>query len=1294
MIRWPDVVMGTIESTVAVPEDWSPPAAFEEYRLLQPLGRGAMGQVYLARDTLLDRLVAVKFIATRVPEDDARRERFQVEARAIARLQHPNVVMIHRVGHVQRQPFLVYEYIRGQPLDRIARPLPWQRVLEIAVDLARGLGAAHRRGIVHRDIKPANVMITEEGAAKLLDFGVAKLLDFGAPQLPVGDPPAHPTEAPTSPTGELADTLQNGAGDRLQHPTRTAASRTGDLVGTPLYAAPEVWQGEPATRRSDVYSLGVLLHELCAGRLPHADAPFDDIRRLVTSAGLPPLGEIASVEPRLAAIIDRCLALDPAERFDSGDAVREALESLATPARPAIAPDAAPYRGLRSFEAEHRDLFFARDRDVRSVLDRLRAGGFVLVAGDSGVGKSSLLAAGVLPALADGSLEPGHRFEVVRLVPGRQPLSALARALAPALAPMSGGGEAALARALVDEPAAAVRSLRRALGPSHRLALCIDQLEELVTLAAPEEAAQVAEVLCELAGGGRELCLLAAVRADFLVRVVQLSRLRDELPRALYLLEPLDRGALREAVVGPCRALGWSFESEAMIDALVDGAGGSAPLLQFALEALWQARDRQRRIIPAAALQALGGVSGALARHADGVLAHLLPPQRAIARRVLSRLVTAEGTMSRRGEEDLLGEAAGRDETRAVLEALVRGRLLVARASEHGGETSYELVHEALLTAWGTLRDWLDGEAEARVARQRVERAAAEWERLGHPSEALLRRRQLVELAAIDEASLGPREQAFVRRSRSTARRRRALMVAAVLALPLTATGAWGGSQLVAVRARDRQIAVLLAEAGEAWQRARNRDPEIDRLRQQSFAAFYDGRSADGERGWAQALAAGREQASGHGRARQALQRALVLDGTRRDLRRRFAELLYDGALAAERDRRLAEMADLLEQLQANDLYGELTQRWQAPAHLTVRASPADTQISIQRYDSDPVGRRQLSRSLETATGSIANTRLPPGSYLVMLVARGRPAIRYPLVLGRDERQRVELTVPTTVPDGFVYVPPGRFLFGSADEELVRRTMLPAEPLHPVVTNAYLIQRTEVTFRQWIDFLDTLPPADRDLRRPRAHSYFGTIDLSQSAEGRWQLTFEPPSVAGAGTPHHRVEEGQPLRYRDRTRRTEQDWLDFPVTGISFNDALAYVAWLARSGRVPGARLCDRHEWERAARGADDRIYPHGDQIDGDDVNIDITYGQRSQAFGPDAVGSHPASNSPFDVADMCGNALEWMAPAAGNPIPLNGGGDFWDDVLTARSNNRRRAEPGLRSGVVGMRVCADVSPPP
>src|SRR5258708_3289358 len=146
-------VMDRLETTASgspVVASWSPPPAFDEYRIVQLLGRGGMGQVYLAQDTLLDRLVAVKFIAARVSNNEDRRlERFRLEARAIARLHHPNVVMVYRVGEVDGQPYLVSEYVRGERLDAVTRPVPWPQLLAIAVDLARGLAAAHRQGVLH-----------------------------------------------------------------------------------------------------------------------------------------------------------------------------------------------------------------------------------------------------------------------------------------------------------------------------------------------------------------------------------------------------------------------------------------------------------------------------------------------------------------------------------------------------------------------------------------------------------------------------------------------------------------------------------------------------------------------------------------------------------------------------------------------------------------------------------------------------------------------------------------------------------------------------------------------------------------------------------------------------------------------------------------------------------------------------------------------------------------------------------------------------------------------------------------
>ncbi len=1292
----------------------APPREFEEYRLLRPLGRGTMGQVYLAHDALLERLVAVKFIAPGGAVDEVGRARFFQEARAIARLQHPNVVVIHRVGEVRRQPYLVSEFIRGESLDALPKPVEARRVLPIAIGLARGLAAAHRCGVLHRDIKPANAVLSEDGEVKLLDFGLAELAERVVPdaapawrpteQHPTGPPAQEPratrplakAEAEPRATRPLKPPAGSPSGTDVSPPSPRPPGGGRDegaphppplpegeppapdvaAAGTPLYLAPELWRGEPASRASDVYALGVLLYELCTGRAPHEDVPLPRLARAVQERRPRPLAELAPELPAgLAAVVERCLEADPSRRFDSGDALREALEALVQPVRGGALPAGNPYRGLQAFDAGHRGVFFGREAELRELVDRLRAQPFVLVAGDSGVGKSSLCLAGVLPALAEGGR--GEAWRVARVVPGRRPLEALALALAPVLGEDAEALEARLAHPGA-EPGLLAHALRRRPPEAPRVLLFVDPLEELVTLSPPADAARLAEELAFVARRAPGARVLATARSDCLTRLMALPGLGDELPRALHLLRALSARGLREAIVGPARALGVRFESEALVDALVEATArteGGLPLLQFALAELWEARDAGRGVIPAAALEAMGGVEGALARHADGVVAGLRPEQRPRARELLLALVTPEGTRARRTALEL---RAGPEEAeaRAVLEGLVRGRLLLAGETE-GGEGSYTLAHESLLTGWDTLRGWLGQGEQRRAVRHRLERAAAEWERLGRPGELLYGEKLLAEVAAVGLEAPGPREADFLARARRAARGRRVRRWAWAVAVPLGLLAGVGAVRWEARARLEASVAARLSEARLVWEEARGRASEAGRLREEAFAHFdTPGAREAAEAVWARARVEGEAADAGYARALSVLEATGALAPGRGEVRELLAELLAERVALAERDGRAAQREELVARLAAYDASGERRRRWEAPARLSVEAVPAGARVRLLEAGPAPGEGRVLG---EAPLGPVA---LPAGSHVLLLEAPGRAPVRAPVLLRAGEALALALELPPAraVPEGFVLVPPGRFLQGSAEEAL-RRTFFNAAPLHEARTQAFLIARHEVTFAEWMAYLDALPPAERTARLPGTRGARGGLALEKVA-GRWRLTMRPSAQAYVAW------EGEPVRYGRRERRAVQDWRRFPVSAISFEDAEAYAAWLDATGRVPGARLCTEAEWERAARGADGRRFPSGDALAPDDANIDVTYGREPRGLGPDEVGSHPRSRSPFGVDDLAGNVWEWVRSADDARQPVIRGGSWFQAEIGSQSANRELLERTLREPLIGLRLCA------
>jgi Tol biopolymer transport system component len=286
---------------------------FGAYEVIGPIGAGGMGEVYRARDTRLDRTVAIKLL--HVGAHPLGRERFQREARAISALNHPNICTLYDVGHENGSDFLVMEHLEGETLaDRIVRaaPLPLPQVLKIGGEIAQALERAHAAGIVHRDLKPGNVMITATGA-KLLDFGLAKVSD-------------SEVSSPASAT------------------MRQPLTEEGTVLGTLQYMAPEQVEGAEATPRSDIFALGVILYEMATGRRAFEGKSRNSLIAAILESDPRPMSELRTVPPLLEEIVRKCLEKDPAARWESAHDVRMLLDSAAHGVEP---PRAAAGRGVR-----------------------------------------------------------------------------------------------------------------------------------------------------------------------------------------------------------------------------------------------------------------------------------------------------------------------------------------------------------------------------------------------------------------------------------------------------------------------------------------------------------------------------------------------------------------------------------------------------------------------------------------------------------------------------------------------------------------------------------------------------------------------------------------------------------------------------------------------------------------------------------------------------------------------------------------------------------------------------------
>jgi serine/threonine protein kinase len=300
-------------------------SSLNQYRITASIGAGGMGEVFRARDTRLNRDVAIKVLPKDFAADADRQRRFEQEAKTLAALNHPNILTIHDAGMHDGAPYLVSELLRGQTLREVLgntanTPLPVCKATDYALQTAQGLAAAHGKGVVHRDLKPENLFVTQDGRVKILDFGLAKLKD---PSPGLRPPSPHPMgrgqgEGPAEP-GTI----------RIDAEAIINTTQPGMVLGTPAYMSPEQVRGEPADHRADIFAFGAVLYEMLSGtRAFRRDTPVESMNAVLSEEPPPLSASHATIPPAFERIVHRCLEKQPARRFQSADDLAFAIEAL------------------------------------------------------------------------------------------------------------------------------------------------------------------------------------------------------------------------------------------------------------------------------------------------------------------------------------------------------------------------------------------------------------------------------------------------------------------------------------------------------------------------------------------------------------------------------------------------------------------------------------------------------------------------------------------------------------------------------------------------------------------------------------------------------------------------------------------------------------------------------------------------------------------------------------------------------------------------------------------------------
>lgn len=820
------------------------------YELRHQIGIGGFGAVYNAFQAVIEREVAVKVVHPRFANQIEFIRRFEIEARLVARLEHMNIVPLYDFWRDPAGAFLVMRWLRGgnvrDLLDRYDG-LPVETVVKILNQTAAALATAHANGVIHRDIKPENILLDENQNAYLSDFGIAI--------------------------------------DILNDPDEVMLRNLS--FGSPAYMSPEQIMGKGSTPQADVYSLGILIYEMLTARNPFPNDTTQALLQKQVQFAIPSLKETRpELSSEMDTIIWKATAKSPDARYKDTLTLAAAFEQAALKVNknmrtfttrdanpsdrrgatmplyienqnidtqrlgenstvqlganvsagdtdtdiPSTVPLEGvirnPYKGLRAFEELDAGDFFGRRSEIDRLLSRLSdtKRRFMAVIGPSGSGKSSLVRAGVLAELRNGTVEGSGQWLIVSMLPGDQPFEKLAEAL--------------LRVAVEDEPNLASRLqanstrlhqfVQKLVTGKAELVLFIDQFEELFTQTSDETVrGKFLESLHYAATqGDSRLRILVTLRADFYDRPLQYKVFGELLRENTEIVLPLSPAELEETIVGPAQLAGLLLEpglSKVIVEDIYQQPG-ALPLLQFALSQLFEGRAADK--LTHEAYQSIGGVSGALARRAEETYLELPANAQSVARQLFLRLIVVGENSATRKRVMWADLFIGLNATaKEVIDRFAQHRLLTFDHDPITRTPTIEIAHEALIKEWQRLQNWIEENRVDLQKRQRLAAMAGDWLNAERDDSFLVSGSRLIEFEPLMTEAIVPLnrdEQTFIAEStrlREQGVRRTQGVIAALAIFLLIAIG----FALFAVD-RQRQAQVAQTRAEQETQMSRSRE--------------------------------------------------------------------------------------------------------------------------------------------------------------------------------------------------------------------------------------------------------------------------------------------------------------------------------------------------------------------------------------------------------------------------------------------------------------------------------------